>query len=414
MTVKVKTTPLFNKIQNLDKKILVLRGGTRSAKSYTTAQAIAHWLLTGDIAGQHDDKGNFDVVRKYKSTLQATIMRDFEEILHEWEMYDEINHHKVERIFRYDGRSVEFVGADDQQKLRGRKRKHLFCDEANELNYKQEFFQLMIRTEGKILLAFNPDDEDVWINTELEQRRVKERGDVEVIVSTYLDNPFLDEQIVKEIEYLKVTDPQYWQIYGLGNYGKITGLIFPEFDVVEEINKDSKFMGYGLDFGYTNDPTALIGVWKFDDETLEIKEFLYEKGLTNQDIADKLDRLGIDKEDQIFADSSEPKSIEEIHRRKYNVKPAKKGADSIVFGIDTIKQYKLRVCRESVNLIKELRHYKWIEDKDGNVLNKPIDDYNHGIDALRYCVTMTLNKTPKVSMAKKRMFVEQMRREMGM
>jgi len=256
----------------------------------------------------------------------------------------------------------------------------------------------MIRTEGKIILAFNPDDEDIWINTELEQRRVKERGDVEVIVSTYLDNPFLDPQIVKEIEYLKETDPQYWQIYGLGNYGKITGLIFPDFEIVEGVHKDSRFLGYGLDFGYTNDPTALVGVWKFDEETLYLQEFLYEKGLTNQDIADKLDRLGISREDQIFADSSEPKSISELRSYGLSVTPASKPKGSINYGIDLLKGFTINVTKDSLNAVKEFRQYRWKKNRlTGEWLNEPIDDWNHYLDGLRYWALLHLDGSNQIN-----------------
>ena len=287
---------------------------------------------------------------------------------------------------------VEFIGADDQQKLRGAKRNILYCNEANELRFREEFFQLLMRTEDKVFIDFNPDDENIWINTELEQKRLFEKGDVEVIVSNYKDNTFLPKSLVSEIEYLQNTDPEFWKVYGLGEYGKKYGLIF-SFDVCEKIPESSKLIGYGTDFGYTNDPTATVAVYEQNGE-LFIKELLYERGLTNSDISNKWAEIGVIKKEDIICDSAEPKSIEELYRLGWNVYGAEKGADSIKNSIDILKRYKLNITSDSVNLIKELRAYKWQEDKTGLSLNKPIDFMNHAVDALRY---LALNKLSKAN-----------------
>jgi phage terminase large subunit len=245
-----------------------------------------------------------------------------------------------------------------------------------------------MRTEDKIFLDFNPDDENIWINTELEQKRLFDKGDVEVIVSTYKDNTFLPKGLVEEIEYLEKTDPEFWKVYGLGQYGKKYGLIFESVNVVESIPEGAKLIGYGHDFGFTNDPSTTLAVYKQDGQ-LFIDELLYERNLTNQDISDRWRALSITKQHDIIADSAEPKSIEELYRLGWNVYPATKGPDSIKNGIDIIKRYKLNDTARSVNFLKETRSYKWAEDKDGQQLNKPIDYMNHTIDALRY---LALNK----------------------
>jgi phage terminase large subunit len=318
--------------------------------------------------------------------LDATVIRDFEEELNKQEIYGAIKHNKTKKTYEYGGRMVEFIGADDEQKLRGAKRNILYCNEANELKYREEFFQLLMRTEDKVFIDFNPDDENVWINTELEQKRQHEKGDVEVIVSTYRDNTFLPKSLIEEIEYLERTDPEFWKVYGLGQYGKKYGLIFPDYQIVDQ--PTGTLVGYGADFGFTNDPSTLIAVYK-QDGGLILHELLYQRGLTNQDLADRYRALGVSGDDEVIADSAEPKSIEELYRLGINIHPAEKGPDSIKNGIDILKRYKLSVTSSSVNLLKELRSYKWAEDKDGNPLNKPVDYLNHAIDAARY---LALNK----------------------
>ncbi len=386
----MEVTPIFTKNRLSTKKIVINRGGTRSSKTYSLAQLQALWLMTGECGkGNYIKKGVWSTVRKHQTTLEKTVVRDFEEILQNNGWYNLVNHNKTKKTYKYEGRLVEFFGADDQQKLRGSKRNILYCNEANELEYKQEFFQLLMRTSDKIFIDFNPDDSDIWINTELEQRRTSEKKDVETIVSTYKDNTFLPQSLVEEIEYLQKTDKEFWKIYGLGEYGNITGLIFEDVKIVDSIPDNAKLVCYALDFGFTNDPTACVGIYKHDTK-IYIKELIYDYGLTNTDIANRLKDLGIDRRDEIICDSAEPKSIEEIHRLGLNAKPTKKGADSIRNGIDILKRFEINVTRESTNVIKEFRKYKWAVDKNSNSVGKPIDMFNHSIDAIRYGAIMHL------------------------
>lgn len=381
----MKVTKVFRRNWLSTKKIVINRGGTRSGKTYSICQQLATWLMTGQYRkGQFLMVGTAAVVRKYKATLKATVIRDFEEILFSEGAYRSINHNKTDRTYSFDGRVVEFIGADDQQKLRGFKCDFLYCNEGNELTYKKEFFQLLIRTRLMVIIDFNPSDPYIWINEEIEQLRSNARGDVDVLVSTYSDNPFLESQQVEEIEYLEQTDKELWQVYGLGQYGKVTGLIFPEVTIIQDLPEQMLNFGYGQDFGFTNDVSATprCGV---KGKNLYLDECLYETGMTNDDLSDFYQSIGIRRKlDKIWADAAEPKSIEEIKRKGWRIKGARKGKDSVKFGIDTLKRYHIHITARSVNFQKEQKKYKYKQLPNGDYSNKPIDLYNHLWDATRY------------------------------
>ena len=388
-------TPIFERNFDSTAKIVINRGGTRSSKTYSIAQLSALWLMTGTLGeDEYVMSGTWSTVRKYRTTLDNTVIKDFEEIMHTEGWYSQVKHDKTRKTYKYKTRVVEFIGADDEQKLRGSKRKILYCNEANELGYKEEFFQLLMRTEHRIFLDFNPDDEDIWINTELEKRRAADKGDVEVIVSNYRDNTFLSQSLIEEIEYLEDTDPEFWKIYGLGQYGNITGLIYENVKIIKEVPTNARLIAYGVDFGYTNDPTVVIGVSR-EGDNVYIQEVEYSTGLTNQDITERITANGLDLRDEYICDSAEPKSIEELYRMGVNAKPAVKGKDSIVHGIQILKRYNLHVTENSLNVRSELRKYKWMVDRTGRSLNKPVDKFNHAMDAIRYVALIHLNENLK-------------------
>lgn len=389
--MKLQTTNVFLNNWESKKKININRWWTRSWKTYNLLQLFLYWLLYWRI----DDSRYFDswiltVVRKYWATLKTTAIRDFEEIIDTYEVRDKIKINKTDKTYTLWKRVVEFMWADDQQKLRGWKRDILYCNEANELTYRQEFFQLLVRTKYKVFMDFNPDDEYIWINTELEQKRRIEEKDVRVVISTYKDNPYLSQDEIKEIERLKDTDEAYWNIYGLWNYWKLEWLVY-NYEEINEIPKEADFIWYWLDFWYTNDSTSLIAVYKSWDNIIW-DEVIYQTWLTNQDIIFELNNNWVDPTDEIYWDSSEPKSIEEIYRWWFNIHSVVKWPDSIKFWIDLIKQYNLQVTARSVNLKKELKKYMWKKDKEWKSLNIPIDKFNHWLDALRYLVMMKLKK----------------------
>jgi len=388
--MKIKSTVVFQKNRNSNKKITINRGGTRSWKTYSMLQLLLVWLLTGKI----DDNKVFEswvatVVRKQKSVLRWTVIRDREEIIVNSGcdfLLSQEHRNKTDRTYSYQWRMVEFIGADDQQKLRGGKRDILYCNEANELSYDMEFFQLLIRTSYKVFIDFNPDNEYVWINTELEQKRRFEEWDVEVIVSTYKDNPFLPEVQVKEIERLEKTHPRYWEVYWLGKYGKLEGIIFTGIQDIEIVPESANFIGYWLDFWHTNDPSALIAGYEYNGNLILDEEF-YDYWLTNPDIFAKIRSRWLEIKDRYIADSAEPKSIEELYRMWLNVKWVKKWKDSIKFGIQILQQYPIiYITARSSNLRREVRWYVWDKDKNGKWLNQPAVSPDHAIDAARYLV----------------------------
>ena len=312
-------------------------------------------------------------------------MRDFFTMLKDLGLYRRENHNKTDSSYQIGISTIQFFSSDNEAKLRGARRDILFINECNNVTY-EAYNQLEVRTKKKVFLDFNPVSE-FWVHD-----KVLPHDDSYFIKSTYLDNDQLDEQIIKSIEKRKYTDPMWWNVYGLGNVGTLEGVIFPQFDIVDTIPNDVKWVVCGLDFGYSNDPTAFIEV-AFKEDQLYFNQVLFETGLTNDDIVAKLQNMGIGRMSEIYADSAEPKSIEEIRRKGYKlIKPTVKGKDSIVNGITLLKQYKLNVTKSSVDLIKEFRNYQWFKDKDGKHHNKPIDSWNHGIDAVRYAASMKLTK----------------------
>ena len=374
---KIQTNKVYNHLKRSDKKIVVEQGGTRSGKTYNILLWVIFYYST-----QESNK-TITICRKTFPSLRASVMRDFFEILRANDLYNEAYHNRSSHEYYLNGNLVEFISLDQPQKIRGRKRNLLYINEANELTF-EDWQQLIMRTEDRAILDYNPSDAFHWIYD-----KVVTRDDCEFHQTTYLDNPFLDSSIRNEIERLRDTDSDYWRIYGLGERGMSRATIFQYGQA--EIATDATLLCYGMDFGYTNDPTALVAVYKSGDN-LYVDELIYRTGMTNPDISNVLNSLGLDRRTEIYADSAEPKSIEELHRMGWNVKPTQKGADSIIVGIDVLKRHKLFVTPRSSNLIKELQNYKWVEDKNGNLLNRPINAFNHAIDALRYATYNKLSR----------------------
>lgn len=372
-----KVNKVFRHLEKSDKRITIEQGGTRSGKTYN----ILLWLIFG-YALKNTGK-TITICRKTYPALRSSSMRDFFDILKEHDIYEEADHNKSNSEYRLEGNLFEFISLDQPQKVRGRKRDVLYINEANEL-YFEDWQQLIFRTTEKAILDYNPSDEFHFIYD-----KIKPREDTDFYITTYKDNPFLSDEIINEIERLKNVDENYWKIYGLGQIGSSQALIF-RINECNEIPAEAKFLSYGMDFGFTNDPTTLVAIYQQGDN-IYLKELLYQTGLTNRDINDKLKLHEVERK-EIFADSSEPKSIEELYRMGWNIKPATKGQGSVNIGIDMMKRYNLYVTKDSVNMIKEFRNYKWQEDKNGNILNVPVDMFNHTIDAIRYGLYDKLSK----------------------
>jgi phage terminase large subunit len=350
------------------KRIQVHQGGTRSGKTYSLLLVLIELCYQNKNAG-----ATITICRKTFPALRASVMRDFFEILNREDAYSEEFHNKSEATYILFGNLIEFISVDQPQKVRGRKRDVLYINEANELTL-EDWRQLLIRTTGNILLDYNPSEEFHWIYND-----VIPRDDAAFFQTTYKDNPHLDPALIAEIERLKDADSNFWRVYGLGERGQSRSTIFNHYIQVEEIGAEWRLLGYGLDFGYTNDPTACVAVYTNGAGFL-FDEVMYQTGLSNRQIAQLLN-VG---KSQVVADSAEPKSIDELHGYGLNVHPAKKGPDSVRAGIQFLHSRPMAVTSRSVNLIKELRNYKWREDKNGRVLNEPVDAFNHAIDAARY------------------------------
>ena len=380
--MEFKYTTAIKKIRAMTARKKVIQGGTSASKTFGILAVLI------DHAARHP-KSEISVVSESVPHLRRGAIKDFAKIMqwtHRW-VADRWNKTLLQYNFA-NGSTIEFFSADSEARLRGARRQILYINEANNIDF-DSYYQLAIRTSQEIYIDFNPTHE-FWAHTE-----VLPETDAEFLILTYQDNEALPDTIRNDIELNRTKAEtsaywaNWWKVYGLGQVGTLQGAIYEDFEVVEGIDvSKAKFVALGLDWGFTNDPTALVAIYRQGDCIL-VQELLYATGLTNQDIADKLRSLGITRAWEIVADSAEPKSIEEIYRLGFNIKPAEKGPDSVRNGIDILKRYRLQVTKDSTNLIKELRSYTWATDKEGKNTGVPIDSFNHACDAMRY---VALNK----------------------
>jgi len=370
-------TTSTNKILKLKKRVRIVQGGTSAAKTYgILAVLIARASAVPEI--------EISVVAESIPHLRRGALKDFIKIMKWMNKWHEAQFNKSLLTYQFlNGSSFEFFSADDSSKLRGARRDVLYINECNNITF-ESYNELAIRTKKAVYLDFNPANE-FWVHTEL-----KDEPDSEFIILTYKDNEALDKSIVEQIEKnrLKAETSSYWanwwRVYGLGEIGMLEGVIFSNWKQIDQLPSDARLVGIGLDFGYTNDPTSAIEIYNYNGTRI-LNELVYQTGMLNSDIAKRLP-----KHVPVYADSSEPKSIDEIRRYGITIKGVTKGKDSINYGIDVMQQQEYLVTSNSVNLIKELRAYCWDVDKAGTRLNKPIDNNNHAIDALRYHEMETL------------------------
>tara|TARA_B100000780_G_scaffold141165_1_gene98861 strand:- start:216 stop:1379 length:1164 start_codon:yes stop_codon:yes gene_type:complete len=374
---KIKTNVVYEHLIDNDKKILVEQGGTRSGKTYN----IILWIIFQYCTTNQNKI--ITICRKTFPSLRATVLRDFIGILQANNIYSENFHNKSNSEYNLFGNLIEFISLDQPQKIRGRKRDLLFINEANEL-YFEDWQQLLFRTQEKIILDFNPSDEYHWIYD-----KVLPREDCAFFKTTYLDNPFVEDSIIQEIERLRDTDDEYWQVYGLGERAASRSTIF-KYTEVNQVPIDAALIAYGMDFGYTNDPTTFVAVYT-QGHNLYVKEHLYRTQMTTQDINLFLRGENL-LSNAIYADSAEPRLISELRRMGHNILPSIKGRDSVNAGIDLLKRYKIHILASSTNAISEFRNYKWKEDKAGMLTNTPEDKHNHIIDPCRYATYSILSR----------------------
>ena len=378
--MSVKTTIVFEKLlesDELGKRIVVAQGGSRSGKTFNILLYWIYKLL------QENNK-TLSIVRKTLPSMKNSVLKDLVEVLEIFEMYDPTNYHKQDGYYQLGTNIINWFSVDEPQKLRGSKRDYLYCNEANELNI-EDWNQLIFRTTDKVILDLNPSELSCWVYD------LENRDDCFYFKTTWRDNPFVDKNIIAELENLKDKDENLYRIYNLGERGIATTLVFNKWNTIERIPDDCKLLGYGADFGY-NDPATLVGVYQRGDE-LYYKELIFGRSMTTQDFIYKIQELNIDKTDSIWCDSSQPATIEEMRRARINAKPVNK--KTILHGIDLMRRHHNYILETSKNILYEFGSYKWKTDRDGNLLDAPDDKHNHTIDSIRYVLESTIGNKPR-------------------
>ena len=377
-----QSTTAVKKLHALKKRKKVIQGGTSAGKTFGILPILIDRCVRTPML-------ETSVVSESIPHLRRGAMKDFLKIMIATGRY--IDSHWNRSGLKYtfmNGSYIEFFSVEQPDKLRGARRHVLYVNEANNIPF-DAYNQLAIRTSGDIWIDFNPTA-NFWAHKE-----VAIEDDVDFITLTYLDNEALPETIVKDIESArdKAKDSAYWsnwwQVYGLGKVGSLDGVCITGWKEIK-LPEDARLLCMGMDFGYSNDPTTLIALYKFNDAYI-FDEVIYQKKLLNSDISDLLKTHDVNS--VIYADSAEPKSIAEIRTYGHKILPCTKGKDSIVYGINLINQNKIFITNRSTNLLKELQSYTWMKDREGNTINKPIDAFNHCIDACRYAITSQL-QTP--------------------
>ena len=372
-----RKTTAIRKILNLKKRIKIIQGGTSAGKTFGIIPVLI------DKAARQEGL-EISIVAETIPHLRRGALKDFLKIMKWTGRFFEDRFNKS--LLRYEfanGSVIEFFSADDSSKLRGARRDILYINECNNVTF-DSYNELAIRTRKEVYLDFNPANE-FWVHTEL-----KNEPDSDFLILTYKDNEALDQSIIDQIEKNKEKAKtssywaNWWKVYGEGQLGMLEGVVFSNWKLIDTIPKEAKLLGIGLDFGYTNDPTAIIEIYNYNGQRI-VNELVYQTGLLNSEIAKLLP-----KHVPVYADSSEPKSIDEIKRYGITIKGVTKGKDSINYGIDVIQRNEYLVTSNSGNLIKELRSYVWDTDKQGKRLNKPINFNDHAIDAFRYHEMETL------------------------
>ena len=365
-------TTSTKKLAKLNKRIRAVCGGTSAGKTISIMQIL--------ISKAIDDKRPTltSVVSESFPHLKKGAMRDFKNIMQEHNYWDDRDWNATDSIYTFQsGSKIEFFSADQPSKVRGPRRERLYINECNNVDY-EAFDQLEVRTNIEVWLDWNPTYE-FWFYTNV----LNNRDDIDFITLTYKDNEGLPENIVKSIEMRK-SNKQWWRVYGEGKLGEVEGRIYTGWQTLDEIPFEARLEGYGLDFGYTNDPTAIVAVYYYNGGYI-LDEKCYRKGMSNRDIADLLNSLPYGL---VVADSAEPKSIDDI--KSYGVaivaadKSGTKSKPYLKTSIGHVQDQKISVTKGSTNLIREYRRYLWKVDKDGRALNEPDGGYDHALDAARY------------------------------
>lgn len=361
-------TTATKKLLNLKKRIRGVAGGTSASKTIS----ILIWLI--DYAQSHDNE-IISVVSESFPHLKRGAIRDFLSIMEDHNYFSPSKWNKTDYTYTFEtGSKIEFFSVDQPGKVRGPRRDVLFINEANNISY-ETYTQLEVRTKKIIWLDWNPVSDFWWYS------EVVPHANYDFITLTYKDNESLSPEIVKAIEARKY-NKNWWKVYGEGQLGEYEGMVYKGWTQLDDVPEDARLKRKGLDFGYTNDPTALIDVYVWNNSFIW-DELLYRKGMSNKDISDVI-RMGVDA--LVVADSSEPKSIAEISSYGVSIIPSQKGQGSVLQGIQYVQDQTIYVTKRSVNIWKEYRNYLWMTDKDGKTINEPQDFMNHALDAGRYAM----------------------------
>ena len=365
--MKFSDTTSMKKVFAMKKRIRAVCGGTSASKTIS----ILVWLI--DYSQSHKNKSIW-VVSESVPHLKGGAIQDFKNIMIGQGYWNEKRWNATDYVYTFEtGCTMKFTSVDTYGKAHGPRRDILFLNECNNLAW-NIVDQLMVRTREVIWIDWNPTTE-FWFYTEI----LNKRDDVDFLTLTYKDNEALDDLTVKEIESHK-GNKNWWRVYGLGLLGEVEGRIYTGWKTIAEIPHEARLEGYGLDFGYSNDPTAIVAVYYYNGGYI-LDEVCYRKGMLNNNIADFLKALPYGL---TVADSAEPKSIDEISSYGVDIVAAKKGQGSISQGIDWVQQQKISVTERSLNLLKEYRSYLWQTDKNGSNINKPEGGFDHAMDAIRY------------------------------
>lgn len=366
-------TTAQEKIAELRKRIRIVRGGTSASKTFSIIPFLIEYAWG-------NKNSVISIVAETIPHLRRGALRDFLKIMQMVDNFNPEAFNKSNLTYTFfNGSFIEFFSADSPAKLRGARRDVLFINECNNVDF-ESYQQLSIRTRDCIYLDYNPTHE-FWVDTELIGG-----SDTELITLTYKDNEALDPAIVKEIEKAREKAKtstywaNWWRVYGLGELGVVDGLVYPDYKLIDTIPQFAEYIGTGLDFGFTNDPTSMVDIYRYEGSII-VDEVLYSTGLHNDEIAREIKK----KQRYVAADRSRPDSISDISRRGVTIK-ATQGRAEINAGIDLVNSRGLMITKSSVNLIKEIRGYCYEKTKEGKTINKPVG-IDHALDAMRYGIT---------------------------
>jgi phage terminase large subunit len=381
-------TTSLSKIRKLKKRIKVIQGSSSAGKTISILAVLINKALSIPNL-------SISIVAETTPHLKRGAIRDFINVMKATKRFNDDRWNITNSTYKFlNGSYIEFFSSETSEKLRGSRRDILYINEANLIS-REAYLELAMRTRQDIYIDYNPTH-PFW------NREVLQGDDAELLILTYKENEALDQNTINflesKLELAKTSN--YWdnwcKVYLFGLEGSVEGTIYQDYEIIDKVPEEARLLGYGMDFGYSTDPLALIGLYKYNDSIIA-DEVIYQKGLLNSECSKIMKDMKVMGE--IYADSAEPKSIAEIKKYGFNIKPVEKGSDSVNYGIQILQQQHIYITKRSTNLLEELQKYMWKKSKDGGYENTPIDAYNHALDALRYIAMMKLGQRKEGSRA---------------